>query len=160
MSYIARSIVSIVVLMMSFATPVHAQGVPGVSPNKCLTGKTKCVDKKVAGLLKCREKCQKGPASCGSVQATCEGKVVAKFEGDGVDPATSCFGKLEAKQDPLAAETICTTTGDLAAMEAKPDTMVAGIVGMLEGSPPPPAGTVSSTVSSLATGLTLAAPRA
>jgi hypothetical protein len=116
-----------------------AQGVPGVSPNKCLTGKTKCVDKKVAGLLKCREKCQKEPLNCGATQATCENKVIAKFDGAGY-PLKSCFGKLEAKQDPLAPETICTTVGDLAALEAKADTMVAGIVGTLEGSPPPGCG--------------------
>ena len=40
----------------------------------------------------------------------------------------------------MAPETICTTVGDLAALEAKADTMVAGIVGTLEGSPPPGCG--------------------
>ena len=103
--------------------------------NKCLAGKTKCVNKKVAGLLKCNEKCQKDPAQCGGAQTACEGKVTAKFEGDGVDPATSCFGKLEAKNDGP-----CVTTGDRAPMEAKADGFVADVVATLEGSPPPACG--------------------
>jgi len=50
--------------------------------------------------------------------------------------ATSCFGKVEAKQNPSVPETICTTTEDLATLETTVDSMVAGVVGTLEGSPP------------------------
>jgi len=125
-----------VVLALGLGT-AGAQGVPGTSPNKCLTGKTKCVDKKVAGLLKCREKCQKEPLSCGATQTACEGKVIAKFDGGTKGTAASCFGKLEAKQNPAVPDTICTTTGDLAPMEGEADTMVATIVATLEGSPLP-----------------------
>jgi hypothetical protein len=128
-----------VVLALGLGT-AGAQGVPGVSPNKCLTGKTKCVDKKVAGLLKCREKCQKEPLNCGATQTACEDKVIAKFDGGTKGTAASCFGKLEAKQNGGAPETICTTTEDLAAMEAKADAFVADTVATLEGSPPPACG--------------------
>jgi hypothetical protein len=130
MSYIARSIVSIVVLMMTFAAPAGSQGVPGISPNKCLTGKTKCVDKKVAGLLKCREKCQKDPAKCGTVQGDCEAKVIAKFDGGTKGVEKSCFEKLEASNDGP-----CVTFDDLATMEAKVDTFVGDVVMTLEDIP-------------------------
>jgi len=129
---IALGAVAAAVILAFGVTMAHAQGVPGISPNKCLSGKAKCVNEKVAGLLKCRWKCQKSPTSCGTAQTACENKVMAKFNGDGIDPATSCFGKLEAKDDGVTPEKICTTTGDLAAMEAKADAMVAGIVATLE----------------------------
>jgi len=129
-------VVAIAVVLAFGLTVVHAQGVPGVSPNKCLTGKTKCVNKKVAGLLKCREKCQKDPVNCGATQTVCEDKAIAKFDGGTKGAAGSCFGKLEAKQDPLAPETICTTTGDMVRMEAKADALVANVVGTLEGALP------------------------
>ena len=60
--------------------PAHAQGVPGIDKNKCLAGKNQCVSKKVKGLLKCREKCQKNPNKCGQEQTDCEDKVRNKFE--------------------------------------------------------------------------------
>ena len=41
------------------ASIAQAQGVPGTDPNKCLAGKTKCVNKKAAGLFACRA-CQRG----------------------------------------------------------------------------------------------------
>ena len=40
---------------------------PAQAQNKCLAGKTKCVNKKVAGLPECTEKCQKDPAKCGAL---------------------------------------------------------------------------------------------
>jgi hypothetical protein len=135
MSYIARTIAPAVLLVMTFAAPANAQGVPGVSPNKCLTGKTKCVDKKVAGLLKCREKCQKDPAKCDAVQTACETKVRDKFDGGTKGVEKSCFEKLEAKNDGP-----CVTFDDLAAMEAKADAFVVDTVATLEGSPPPGCG--------------------
>jgi len=144
-----------VVLSFGLAT-AEAQGVPGYSVNKCLAGKTVCVRNKIAGLLKCRERCQKDPRKCGAVQGRCEAKVIARFEGDRSRPVTSCFGKLEARQDPTKPKTICTTTWDLAAMEAKVDACVALVVSELEGlldstptptDTPAPTPTVTSTAS-------------
>lgn len=109
----------------------RAQGVPGVEANKCLAKKNKCVSKKLSGLLRCREKCQKKPDSCGQVQADCEAKVRAKFDG-GATPEKGCFAKLEAKQKPSKANSVCTTTGDTATMEARVDAQVAGIISALE----------------------------
>ena len=77
--------------------PTHAQGVPGFDKNKCLAGKTKCVNEKVKGLLKCRERCQKNPKNCGRVQMECDTKVRDKFDG-GATPAKGCFAKREAKE--------------------------------------------------------------
>lgn len=126
--HIALKAVAIAVVLAFGLSAAHAQ-------NKCLSGKTKCVDKKMAGLLKCREKCQKDPAKCGGVQTACEAKVRDKFDGGTKGVEKSCFEKLEAQNDGP-----CVTFDDLAAMEAKADTMVADIVGTLEGSPPPACG--------------------
>ena len=123
-------------IIASAAPPVRAQGVPGLDPNKCLAGKTKCVNKKIAGLLKCREKCQKNPVKCGQAETDCAAKVMAKFDG-GTSPAKSCFAKLEAKDDPLKPDSVCTTTGNVAAMEAQVDAAAGDLVATLEGNPPP-----------------------
>jgi hypothetical protein len=142
---IAIAVVSPLLAWLLVATPSRAQGVPGADPNACLAGKNKCVAKKIAGLLKCREQCQKSPAKCGQAQADCEAKVVAKFDGGG-DPAKSCFAKLEAKEDPGKPASVCTTTGDTAAMEAEVDTAVTALVARLEGSPAPACGDGSVNV--------------
>jgi len=125
---VALGAAAIAVVLAFGLTTAHAQ-------NKCLAGKTKCVKKKVAGLLKCNEKCQKDPAKCGGVQAACEDKVKAKFEGGTKGEAYSCFGKLELENDGP-----CVTTGDLGTMEAEADAFVADTVARLEGSPPPGCG--------------------
>jgi hypothetical protein len=132
----ALGAVAVAVVLAFGLTTVHAQGVPGVDSNKCLEGKTKCVEKKVAGLLKCREKCQKDPLKCGTVQTDCEAKVREKF--DGVGTKLGCFEKLEAKDDGLTPDRICTTTGDLPAMEERADDVVTGILFTLEGGVTPP----------------------
>ena len=67
------------------------------------------------------------------MQTACEDKVVAKFDGGTNGPDASCFGKLEAKQDGTLPETLCATTGDLAAMETRADVFVNGTVTTLEG---------------------------
>ena len=77
----------------------HAQGVPGSDRNICLAGKTSCVNDKVSGLLKCRERCQKNIDRCGAAQTECETKVRNRFDG-GANPEKSCFARLEANQDP------------------------------------------------------------
>lgn len=125
------------------ATPVNAQGIPGLDSNKCLAGKTKCVNKKTVGLFKCRAKCQKSPARCGAVEDACEAKIRGKF--DGIDAATSCFGKVEAKQNPSAPETVCTTTNDSPSLEATIDAVVGDLVATLEGQPPGTCGDGAAT---------------
>jgi len=125
------ALAALVVAFTFVASPVHAQGVPGVDKNKCLAGKYKCVSKKLAGLLKCREKCAKKPDNCAQKQADCEAKVINKFEG-GADPSKGCFAKVEAKADPGKPDTVCTTTGDTATIEAQLDATVADIVASLE----------------------------
>jgi len=106
---------------------VPAQGFPGIDKNKCLAGKTKCVSKKIAGLLKCHEKCQKNPSNCGQKQTDCETKVMEKFDG-GDDPSKGCFAKLESKADPAKPDTVCFSTGNTAIVEAQVDACVADLV--------------------------------
>jgi hypothetical protein len=109
--------------LVGTAATVSAQGVPGTDANKCLAGKTKCVNKKIAGLLKCRAKCQGNPAACGQPETDCEAKVMAKFDG-GPDPTKGCFAKLEAKADPSKPESVCLTTGDSGTIETQVDLLV------------------------------------
>jgi len=114
------------------AVSAHAQvGFPGMAKNKCLAGKTKCVTKKMQGLLKCREKCQTNPNNCGQKQVDCEDRVRFKFERPD-DPTKGCFAKLEAKENPDKPDTICITTGDTAALEAQVDAAVADLLLALE----------------------------
>lgn len=132
--------IAMLAVIAAVLSPMAAagQGVPGISSNVCLAGKTKCVNKKTAGLLACRTKCQQNPANCGSTQTSCETKVRGKF--DGVDAATSCFGQLEARQNAAAPQTVCTTTGDSGDVETAVDSVVAQLVDTLEGNPPPSCG--------------------
>ena len=77
---------ALVTFALTWAIPSsYAQGVPGSDPNKCLAGKNKCVSKKIKGLLRCRQRCQKNPAKCGAIQTTCETKVRNKF-ADATNP--------------------------------------------------------------------------
>jgi hypothetical protein len=98
--------------------------------NKCLAGKIKCVNKKMASLLKCHEKAERKGVT---VDQACLAKGVAKFDGGTKGIAYSCFGKLEAKN-----EGPCVTFGDLAAQEAKVDAFVADVVTELDPSYPSP----------------------
>jgi hypothetical protein len=121
------------------AVPAQAQGVPGIDANRCLAGKNKCVGKAIKGLMKCREKCQKSPTKCGQAQTDCEAKVLKKFDG-GPNPSKGCFAQLEAKATPARPDSVCTTTGDTAAVETELDAAVATLVARLEGSPAPTCG--------------------
>jgi hypothetical protein len=104
---------------------------PFSSPNKCLSGKSKCVSKKTEGLLKCIGKCQKDPAKCGGVQTLCENKVIAKFDGGTKGIEKGCIGKLDVKNDGP-----CATFGDTAPLEAKVDAFVADVKAELESAIP------------------------
>lgn len=130
------AVLALTTLFVAASVPhAHAQGVPGVAPNKCLAGKNKCVSKKIAGLMKCRELCQKAPDKCAQVQTECEQKVMDKFDG-GDTPEKGCFAKLEAKQNPGKPDSICVTTGDTAEVEAQADALVNALLLTLE--PPCP----------------------
>ena len=76
--------------------------------------------------------------SCGAAQDACEAQIQAKFEG--LDAATSCFGKLEAKQRAPVPSSLCTTTGDANDLETMVDSLVGDVVATLEGNPPPTCG--------------------
>lgn len=132
-SYVSKSLATIGLAALVLAIPqaATAQGTPGVEPNKCLAGKNKCVSKLAAGLLKCRENCQKKPDKCGQVQIDCETKARDKFNG-GDKPEKGCFAKLEAKENPSKPESICKTTADTAAMEAEVEAKVLQLVTLLE----------------------------
>ena len=138
---LARIAVAAFVALLVLVAPLSAsaQGVPGTDKNKCLAGKTKCVSKTVAGLLKCRRLCQTNPRKCGEAEASCEAKVWGKFDGGG-EPAKGCFAKVEAKAKPGKPDSVCTTTGDAAAMQAEVDTVAAEILARLEGTPAPTCG--------------------
>lgn len=131
---------AVVALTLIFTLPVAAQGTPGVDPNKCLAGKNKCVSKLAASLLKCRELCQKTPDNrCGQAQIDCEQRAREKFDG-GAKPEKGCFEKLEAKEDLAKPDSLCTTTGDTAAMGAEVDAAVAEFIARLEGGAAPTCG--------------------
>ena len=125
--------------LLASAPRTHAQGVPGLAKNKCLSGKTKCVSKALSGLLKCRELCQRSTAKCGAAQAECEARVMAKFDG-GPAPEKGCFAKLEAKDDPAKPDSVCTTRNDASAVEAEVDAIAAELLARLEGTPAPTCG--------------------
>lgn len=112
-------------------SPGAAQGVPGISANKCVAGKNKCVAKRVMGLLKCREACQKKPGQCGAAQAECEQKVRDKFDG-GANPEKGCFAKLEAKENPDKPKSVCANVSDASEIAARADTFVADLLDDLE----------------------------
>ena len=118
------AVLGLATLFVAASVPhAHAQGIPGVAPNKCTAGKNKCMAEKIADLMKCSELCEKDPGKCGQVQAECVQKAMDKFDG-GDKPEKGCFAKLEAKQQPEKPDSICTTTGDTAAVEAQADALV------------------------------------
>lgn len=113
------------------ALPAWSQGVPGADKNKCLAGKTQCVAKKVAGLLKCRERCQKNPKLCGPAQQDCEAKVNDKYDG-GDDPSKGCFARLENRENPEKPDSICTNVEESGVLAAEADQAVATLLALLE----------------------------
>ena len=98
--------------------------------NKCLAGKTKCVNKKMSALLKCHNTAEKTGLP---VDPACLAKATGKFDGGTKGPAAACFAKLEAKNDGP-----CVTFGDLAAEESKVDAFVLDVVQELDPGYPAP----------------------
>lgn len=133
-------------LILVLAGSAFSQGIPGVEPNKCLAGKTTCVSRLAAGLLKCRELCQRRPdRKCGSVQAECEAKALARFDG-GANPEKGCFEKLEARQVGSRPTSLCTTEDDAQLLQSDVDGVVQELLATLEGAPAPTCGDGSINV--------------
>jgi len=125
-------------------TPTAGAATPTVRPtpaapakNKCDAGKVKCVDKKQDCLLKEHSKAEKKgvPVGDAKVQEKLQ-KCIDKFDGGTKGFEKSCIGKLEGKQKLEKPETVCTTTGDLAALEAKVDAFVLDVVSEIDPSFP------------------------
>ena len=113
-----RSIVTALVmaLLLVWGAPASAQQA------KCLAGKTKCMSKKGAGLLKCHAASETPGKVPDPNYAGCVDKVVAKFDG-GIDPSKGCFEKLESKPG-----SDCLTFDDTAYAEAAVDACVMQVV--------------------------------
>src|SRR5262245_23179379 len=120
-----RSIVAalVVALTLMADAPASAQQA------KCLAGKTACMAKKAAGLLKCEALAETPGKPADPNDKDCVTKVQTKF-GSGLEPAKGCFEKVESK-DPND----CPTVDNTGAAETAVDTCVAAIVAAID--PPP-----------------------
>src|SRR5215475_9973033 len=122
----SRSIgTALVTLLLLPAAPASAQQA------KCLAGKTGCMAKKAAGLLKCEALAETPGKPADPNAKDCVTKVQAKFDG-GSTPAKGCFEKLEAKNP-----NDCLTFDDTAAAETAVDTCVAALVAAIDPNAPP-----------------------
>ena len=119
----SRSIGTAVVTVLLLGAPVSAQQA------KCLAGKTGCMAKKAAGLLKCEALAETPGKPADPNAKECVTKVRTKFDG-GPKPAKGCFAKLETK-----VPNDCPTVDNTGAAEAAVDTCVAAIVAAID--PPP-----------------------
>jgi len=114
---------ALVTLLLLSAAPASAQQA------KCLAGKTGCMAKKAAGLLKCEALAETPGKPADRNAKDCVTKVQTKF-GSGLGPAKGCFEKVESK-DPNH----CPTVDNTDAAETAVDTCVAAIVTAID--PPP-----------------------
>src|SRR5215831_2654102 len=96
---------------------------------KCLAGKTACMAKKAAGLLKCEALAETPGKPADPNTKDCVTKAETKFDG-GAQPPKGCFEKLESK-DPND----CLTVDDTVAAETAVDACVASLVAAID--PPP-----------------------
>ncbi len=117
-----RSIVTAlaIALMFTCSGPASAQQA------KCRAGKTKCIAKKAAGLLKCNQVSETPGKPTDPNDGGCVDKVVGKFDG-GEDTTKGCFGKLEGK-----TPNDCPTLGDTGSAETSIDSCVATLVGAID----------------------------
>ena len=120
-----RSIVAalVVALTLMAHAPASAQQA------KCLAGKTACMAKKAAGVLKCEALAETPGKPVDPNAKDCVTKAETKFDG-GAQPAKGCFEKLESK-DPND----CLTVDDTVAAETAVDACVASLVAAID--PPP-----------------------
>jgi hypothetical protein len=91
----------------------------------CDAGKTKCVAKTQACLLKVHATAEKKgePPDPAALQ-----KCTDAFDGGTKGFAKGCIGKLESKQKTEKPKTLCSATGDLAALEQQVDAFVTDVV--------------------------------
>src|SRR5262245_60866639 len=115
----------VTVLLLVPAAPASAQQA------KCLAGKTGCMAKKAAGLLKCEALAETPGKPADPNARDCVTKVQAKFDG-GLNPAKGCFEKLESK-----VPNDCPTVGDTVAAETAVDACVAALVAAIDPNAPP-----------------------
>ena len=108
---------------------------PASAQNKCLSGKTKCVNKKMSALLKCHNKAEK---SGFAVDPLCLQKAYDKFDGGTKGITAGCFAKLEIKYPLSGPGPYCLTYVDRIPQEAKVDAFVLDVVQELDPSYPTP----------------------
>src|SRR5262245_65611189 len=113
----------VTVLLFVPAAPASAQQA------KCLAGKTGCMAKKAAGLLKCEARAETPGKPADPNAKDCVTKVQTKFDG-GLDPTKGCFEKLESK-----VPNDCPTVDNTSAAETAVDTCIAALVAAID--PPP-----------------------
>src|SRR5262245_27874453 len=113
----------VTVLLLVPAAPASAQQA------KCLAGKTGCMAKKAAGLLKCEARAETPGSPADPNAKDCVTKARTKFDG-GLVPAKGCFAKLESK-----VPNDCPTVGNAGAAETAVDVCVAAIVGAIDPAP-------------------------
>ena len=96
---------------------------------KCLSGKTLCMSKKTAGMLKCEALAATPGKPVDPNANDCLTKVAAKWDGAS-NPAKGCFERLENK-----ATNDCLTVDDAAPAGAAIDGCVASLIAAID--PPP-----------------------
>src|SRR5262245_49820470 len=114
----------VTMLLLVPAAPASAQQA------KCLAGKTGCMAKKAAGLLKCEALAETPGRPADPNAKDCVTKAQTRFDG-GLDPAKGCFEKLESK-----VPNDCPTVDNTGAAETAVDACVAALVVAID--PPPP----------------------
>ena len=120
-----RSIVAALVVALTLMAHAPAS----TQQAKCLAGKTACMAKKAAGVLKCEALAETPGKPVDPNAKDCVTKAETKFDG-GAQPAKGCFEKLESK-DPND----CLTVDDTVAAETAVDACVASLVAAID--PPP-----------------------
>src|SRR5262245_63253235 len=105
----------VTVLLLVPGAPASAQQA------KCLAGKTGCMAKKAAGLLKCEALAETPGRPVDPNTKDFVTKVQTRFAG-GLDPTKACFAKLESK-----VPNDCPTVGNAGAAETAVDACVAVI---------------------------------
>lgn len=95
----------------------------------CDAGKLKCVAARQACLLKVHAAAEKkGVAPDVAALQKC----ADAFDGGAKGEAQGCVGKIEGKQKPAKPKTLCSVTGQLAALEAAGDDFVTDVVAAID----------------------------
>jgi len=96
---------------------------------KCLSGKTLCMSKKTAGMLKCEALAATPGKPVDPNANDCRTKVAAKWDG-GSNPAKGCFERLENKPT-----NDCLTVDDAGPAGAAIDDCVASLIAAIDPAP-------------------------